>query len=160
MKAPDHSPLDDLSFAGLRSTRPRTQRIRKIVIHTSGGIRPIAGLYETLRSRTGPKTPDGLSAHYLVGTDPATFALLTLSDRHGCVSHHSMQSAEGYLFWLAWAQHMAIQLFSTSDANGVFRPVTIAAPCATIVQTIRDQPETEFLQMLTPILTESKACGK
>ena len=66
---------------------------------------------------------------------------------------------EGYLFWLAWAQHMAIQLFSTSDANGVFRPVTIAAPCATIEQTIADQPELEFLEMLTPILTESKACA-
>jgi phospholipid/cholesterol/gamma-HCH transport system substrate-binding protein len=67
---------------------------------------------------------------------------------------------EGYLFWLAWAQHMAIQLFSTSDANGVFRPVTIAAPCATIENTIKDQPELEFLEMLTPVLTDSKACGK
>jgi hypothetical protein len=38
--------------------------------------------------------------HYLVGSDPETFALLTLSDKHGCVSHHSMQSAEGHLFWL------------------------------------------------------------
>lgn len=38
--------------------------------------------------------------HYLVGSDPQTFALLTLSDKHGCVSHHSMQSAEGHLFWL------------------------------------------------------------
>lgn len=38
--------------------------------------------------------------HYLVGSDPDTFALLTLSDKHGCVSHHTMQSAEGYLFWL------------------------------------------------------------
>ena len=28
--------------------------------------------------------------------------------------------------------HSATQLFSTSDANGVFRPVTIAAPCATL----------------------------
>lgn len=40
--------------------------------------------------------------HYLVGSDPDTFALLTLSDRHGCVSHHSMQSAEGHLFWLGF----------------------------------------------------------
>lgn len=38
--------------------------------------------------------------HYLVGSDPDTFALLTLTDRHGCVAHHTMQSAEGYLFWL------------------------------------------------------------
>jgi phospholipid/cholesterol/gamma-HCH transport system substrate-binding protein len=66
---------------------------------------------------------------------------------------------EGYLFWLAWAQHMAIQLFSTSDANGVFRPVTLAAPCATIENTIKDQPELEFLSMLTPLLTDSRACA-
>lgn len=38
--------------------------------------------------------------HYIVGSDPDTFALLTLTDRHGCVAHHTMQSAEGYLFWL------------------------------------------------------------
>lgn len=38
--------------------------------------------------------------HYLVGSDPSTFALLTLSDKHGCVAHHSMQSAEGQLLWL------------------------------------------------------------
>jgi len=67
---------------------------------------------------------------------------------------------EGYLFWLGWAQHMAIQLFSTSDANGAFRPVTLAAPCATIQQSIEGEPELEFLEMLTPLLTDSKACGK
>ena len=66
---------------------------------------------------------------------------------------------EGHLFWVAWAQHMAIQLFSSSDANGVFRPVTLAAPCATLEQTIKDQPEIEFLSMLTPLLTDSKACA-
>jgi phospholipid/cholesterol/gamma-HCH transport system substrate-binding protein len=66
---------------------------------------------------------------------------------------------EGYLFWLAWAQHMAIQLFSTSDAHGVFRPVTLGAPCAIIEQTIKDQPELEFLSVLTPILTDSAACA-
>jgi len=66
---------------------------------------------------------------------------------------------EGYLFWLGWAQHMAIQLFSTSDANGVFRPVTLAAPCATIEQTIKDDAHLEFLAMLTPLLTDSQACA-
>jgi phospholipid/cholesterol/gamma-HCH transport system substrate-binding protein len=71
----------------------------------------------------------------------------------------SANRQEGYLFWLAWAQHMAIQLFSTSDANGVFRPVTLGAPCAIVKQTISDQPELEFLEMLTPILTDSQACA-
>ena len=66
---------------------------------------------------------------------------------------------EGYLFWVAWAQHMATQLFSSSDAHGVFRPVTVAAPCATIKQLVNEEPELEFLSMLTPILTDSAACG-
>jgi len=60
------------SFAHLRSTSPRVGRPRKVVIHTSGGIRPPEGLYDTLRSRVGPRTPDGLSAHYLVGADGRT----------------------------------------------------------------------------------------
>jgi phospholipid/cholesterol/gamma-HCH transport system substrate-binding protein len=66
---------------------------------------------------------------------------------------------EGYLFWVAWAQHMATQLFSSSDAHGTFRPVTIAAPCATIEQLVKEEPEMEFLSMLTPILTDSQACA-
>lgn len=37
--------------------------------------------------------------HYLVGTSKSNFELHTLSDRHGCKSHHSMASAEGRLFW-------------------------------------------------------------
>jgi phospholipid/cholesterol/gamma-HCH transport system substrate-binding protein len=66
---------------------------------------------------------------------------------------------EGYLFWGAWLQHMATQLFSSSDAHGTFRPVTLAAPCATVEQLVAERPELEFLHMLTPILTDSAACG-
>jgi phospholipid/cholesterol/gamma-HCH transport system substrate-binding protein len=67
---------------------------------------------------------------------------------------------EGYLFWLAWAQHMAIQLFSTADAHGTFRPVTLGASCQTVASVLDGQPELEFLNMLTPILTDSGACPK
>jgi phospholipid/cholesterol/gamma-HCH transport system substrate-binding protein len=66
---------------------------------------------------------------------------------------------EGYLFWLAWLNHSATQLFSTSDANGVFRPVTLAAPCATLQQVLQKQPQLEFTSVLTPLLTDSKACN-
>jgi len=40
------------------------------------------------------------SIHYIVGTSPDTFSLHVLTDRHGCISHHTMQAAEGNLFWL------------------------------------------------------------
>jgi phospholipid/cholesterol/gamma-HCH transport system substrate-binding protein len=88
-----------------------------------------------------------------------TFFNLLAYNPNGREGPENAARQEGYLFWLAWAQHMAIQLFSTADANGVFRPVTLAAPCATLEQTIKDQPEIEFLSMLTPILTDSKACA-
>jgi N-acetyl-anhydromuramyl-L-alanine amidase AmpD len=75
--------MNALSFAHLRSTSPRTGPPRKIVIHTSGGIRPPEGLYQTLRSRIGPRTPDGLSAHYLLGADGRT--LQTAPDSLVCL---------------------------------------------------------------------------
>jgi len=67
---------------------------------------------------------------------------------------------EGYLFWLAWVDHMANQLFSSSDANGTFRPVTLGATCATLEQIVKEEPQLEFLSMLTPILASSEACAK
>ena len=41
----------------------------------------------------------------------------------------------------------------------MFRPVTIAAPCATLQQVLQQQPELEFTAVLTPLLTDSKACN-
>jgi phospholipid/cholesterol/gamma-HCH transport system substrate-binding protein len=66
---------------------------------------------------------------------------------------------EGYLFWLAWVQHMGLNLFSSSDAHGVYRPVTLGTPCATIQQLVTEEPELEYLAFLSPILADSEACG-
>jgi phospholipid/cholesterol/gamma-HCH transport system substrate-binding protein len=64
---------------------------------------------------------------------------------------------EGYLFWVAWVNHVALNLFSSSDAHGVFRPTTVGAPCNVLEAMIEERPEIEFLQGLTPILVD--ACG-
>lgn len=37
--------------------------------------------------------------HFLIGNTRSSFAVHTLDDTHGVKSHHSMQSAEGALFW-------------------------------------------------------------
>lgn len=65
-----------------------------------------------------------------------------------------------YLFWLAWLDHQATNLFSGQDANGFFRPLTIAAPCNTVQELINEVPQLEFLLNLDPILFGSGACGK
>jgi len=50
--------------------------------------------------------------HFLIGTDRSTFRVLTLSDKHGCMSGHSMRAAEGYLFWYGSGRN-----FYRSDGN-------------------------------------------
>jgi phospholipid/cholesterol/gamma-HCH transport system substrate-binding protein len=65
---------------------------------------------------------------------------------------------EGYLFWLAWLGHNGGALFSTADSTGIFRPVAIQATCATIKQTINEEPELEFLQGLTGALFDPRIC--
>jgi hypothetical protein len=46
---------------------------------------------------------------------------------------------EGFLYWIAWLQHNGAALFSSSDANGTFRPVTVAAPCSVLKQIISEE---------------------
>ena len=67
---------------------------------------------------------------------------------------------EGYLFWAAWLQHLGANVFSSADAHGSFRPTTLGSTCQTVQQIIDSEPELEFIAMLTPILTDSAACGK
>ena len=50
------------SFAHTPYVRPRMEPARSVVIHTTGGIRPPRGVYDTLRQRK-------LSVHYIVGSD-------------------------------------------------------------------------------------------
>lgn len=51
--------------------------------------------------------------HYLTGTSANTFEVRTLSDKHGCQSHHSMQVAEGFAFWFGGDN------FYMTDGNSV-----------------------------------------
>ena len=67
---------------------------------------------------------------------------------------------EGYLFWLAWLNHDGAALFSSSDAHGTFRPVTIASTCQTLKQTVAEQGEdAAFLLGVVGVLTDPALCG-
>jgi phospholipid/cholesterol/gamma-HCH transport system substrate-binding protein len=87
----------------------------------------------------------------------AFFNMLALNP--GGREEPSADRQEGYLFWLAWLQHAGIQLFSSSDAHGVFRPVTLGSPCAAIKQIASEQPELQYLDNLVGLLTDPHACG-
>jgi phospholipid/cholesterol/gamma-HCH transport system substrate-binding protein len=64
---------------------------------------------------------------------------------------------EGYLFWTAWLQHNGAAIFSTSDANGPFRPVTLGGTCGVFKSLAGENPPLN--QLLLPALTDPKICG-
>ena len=66
---------------------------------------------------------------------------------------------EGYLFWLAWLSHNGAALFSSSDAHGTFRPVTLASSCSTLTEIVGEHPELEVLAGLAGALTDPALCG-
>jgi phospholipid/cholesterol/gamma-HCH transport system substrate-binding protein len=64
---------------------------------------------------------------------------------------------EGYLFWLAWLQHNGASLFSMSDANGPFRPVTIGGTCSVLKEITGESPPLNLLYQ--PALLNQQVCG-
>jgi phospholipid/cholesterol/gamma-HCH transport system substrate-binding protein len=64
---------------------------------------------------------------------------------------------EGYLFWLAWLQHNGAALFSSSDANGPFRPVTLGGTCTVLKEITGDNPPLNLLYQ--PALLNQQVCG-
>ena len=64
----------------------------------------------------------------------------------------------GYLFWAAWADHVGATLFASEDAHNIYRPTALGMACDTIRETISQQPQLEFLQGLTGILTSPAGC--
>jgi len=64
---------------------------------------------------------------------------------------------EGYLFWLAWLQHNGAALFSSSDANGPFRPVTLGGTCTVLRELTGDNPPLNLL--FQPALLDNRVCG-
>jgi phospholipid/cholesterol/gamma-HCH transport system substrate-binding protein len=64
---------------------------------------------------------------------------------------------EGYLFWIAWLDHNAGAVFSSSDANGPFRPVALEASCTTLRQTADQNPPLNMV--LQPALLDPTVCG-
>lgn len=64
---------------------------------------------------------------------------------------------EGYLFWLAWLQHNGAAVFSTSDANGPLRALTIGGTCNTLQQVGNTNPPLNMV--LAPALLDPTICA-
>jgi phospholipid/cholesterol/gamma-HCH transport system substrate-binding protein len=65
---------------------------------------------------------------------------------------------EGYLFWVAWVNHVGGAVFGTSDNGGTLRPVALQASCQTVKTSLQEQPQLAFLQSLTGALFDPRIC--
>lgn len=147
--------LDPANHAVRPFAREATPQLRKSIRPFVRESRPLVRDLRPVSERLAKAAPDLTQVFFrfnhflnLLGYNP--------SGREG---PDNAARQEGYLFWLAWLNHSATQLFSSSDAHGTLRPVTLATPCATLQQVLQAQPELEFTSVLTPLLTDSAACN-
>ena len=146
--------IDDANSAIIPFAREITPRLRDDIRPFVRHSRPLVRDLRPAASRLAGATPD-LTQSFLRLNH--LFNLLAYNP--GGAQPPSLGAArqEGYLFWIAWIDHMAIQLFSNADAHGTFRPTGVGGTCATLERMIKDRPELEFLLGLTPVLVTS--CG-
>jgi phospholipid/cholesterol/gamma-HCH transport system substrate-binding protein len=66
---------------------------------------------------------------------------------------------EGYLFWIAWVTHQTTHLFTSGDAHGSYRPVTLGGPCGILKGALAEDPTGIFANMnLGQILGAGGVC--
>jgi phospholipid/cholesterol/gamma-HCH transport system substrate-binding protein len=81
-------------------------------------------------------------------------------NKNGREEPGSSSRDEGFLFWIAWLDHNASSLFSSSDANGPFRPVTLGATCSAATQILQENdPSGQLGLVLGPLLLDNALCG-
>ncbi len=66
---------------------------------------------------------------------------------------------EGYLFWIAWVTHQTVNVFSTGDAHGSYRPVFVGGPCGALAGILARDPTGIFSNLnLGEILGSGGVC--
>jgi phospholipid/cholesterol/gamma-HCH transport system substrate-binding protein len=86
------------------------------------------------------------------GTPGLTKTFTVLNHFVNMLGYNPGNTEHGYLFWLAWLDDNIRTLFSTQDANGVFRPLFLQASCASLAQIAGGLAGSELLLNLDPII--------
>ena len=116
--------------------------------------RPLVGELRAPARQLADGTPDMTRAFRVLDK---FFNLLSYNE-NGRQGPEVATRDEGYLFWLAWLGHNGGALFSTSSNTGILRPAALQVTCATVKQTVAQEPEIEFLQGLTAVLLNERIC--
>lgn len=65
---------------------------------------------------------------------------------------------EGYLYWLAWLNHVAGSIFNSADANSVLRRIYLSVNCITAREAVANTPASAVTANFSAILTNPTLC--
>ncbi|WP_372789431.1 MlaD family protein [Paraconexibacter sp.] len=144
--------LDDANRAITPFVKEAAPVVEKKIRPFVRTARPVVQSLEQPAERVAGATPD------LTRAFTAINSLLNLAGYNpgGREGPEVNTRDEGYLFWAAWLQHVGNALFSTGDANGPFRPVSIGGSCGTLKQIADTEPA--FGAIVAPIFADPTLC--
>jgi phospholipid/cholesterol/gamma-HCH transport system substrate-binding protein len=122
--------LDDANHATIPFAREAAPILRDKIRPFTRVTQPVVRTLRPAARNLAKATPDLTS---VFGTLNHLFNMVGFNP-NGTEGPNAAQRDEGFLFWLAWLNHDGGALFSSSDANGPFRPVTFVAPCSVLKQ--------------------------
>jgi phospholipid/cholesterol/gamma-HCH transport system substrate-binding protein len=99
--------------------------IRPFVVQARPLVRNLRPAAANLASATPDLTGTFVVLNHLfnmIGYDPS----------NGNSAPFDGSQQRSYLFWIAWVDHLANNLFSTADANGPYRPVLFGGTCQSL----------------------------
>ncbi len=134
----------------VREATPTLEREVRPFVRTA---RPVVRSLKPATANLTAATPD------LTRTTKKLNSLFNLLgyNQNGREAPENASRDEGYLFWLAWLQHNGSAVFSTSDANGPLRALTVGGTCNTIRNTAANNPPLGMV--LAPALLDPTICA-
>jgi phospholipid/cholesterol/gamma-HCH transport system substrate-binding protein len=91
--------------------------------------RPLVRSLRPASANLAKATPD-LTGSFVVLNH--LFNMIGFDPSNGSDAPYNGSQQRSYLFWIAWLDHMANNLFSTADANGPFRPILLGGTCQSL----------------------------
>lgn len=116
---------------GARALGPASRALQPFLTKTTpvirDSVRPLVRAARPLVGQVRPAMRD-LSA----ATPDLLTSFRVLNRLVDMLAHNPPGDEEGYLFWLAWANHLGASVFNTQDAHGPIRRGLLVASCNTL----------------------------
>jgi phospholipid/cholesterol/gamma-HCH transport system substrate-binding protein len=145
--------LDTANRALLDLGTQITPVIRSQIRPFTRDARPVVRTLRPAAKELSKATPDLTSTFTVLNH---LFNMVGYNDK-GREGPTTPNRSESYLFWLAWLQHNGAALFSSDDANGPFRPLTISSFCGTLHEVANSSPVLGMV--LGPSLFDPAVCS-